>query len=118
MDLYEMGNDIPELFEGYIEGKRRTGRTTLLMETLTKDDAVLCLSHMMRNHLAADMEFKEVDFPVSNIYVVPNLNRIKDHCLRINRRIEGKLYLDHTLVEHIYRKAIEDAAKFIDYLEL
>lgn len=85
---------------------RRTGRTTRMLEQLKDGDRVLCSNQGSARDIksrAQRMGLKIRCVHVSDFHGIANLGPV-----------DGKTYLDHTMVERLYEIAIINTQKEID----
>lgn len=108
MDFFGIGNAVKAAAQVYFNCACRTGRTTALIKSLKPGDRVYFsnyeMSHWFKRRLKAD-GVEGVECEVWN-----------DHAVKLNRA-KGRAIFDHTLIEDLYKKAIDDKAKLIKRIE-
>lgn len=111
MDMFGIGNAIKASLQIIGITARQTGRTTLLVESLKDGDRVLTPTDREAARLRALIAERRVSAEV----VVVSAQRFAEYVHTTGSLPgEGRLCLDHTLVEDIYRRNIEGTEEFLD----
>ena len=109
MDFFGIGTAMRGMIGVYIQFARRTGRTTMLLQSLRPGDRVICAEVKQRQYL----EQKLQDWGIEGVEVVHIPVQMPNDLFRLGTS-KGQTIFDHSWVEKFYEQAINDAAKAID----
>lgn len=109
MDHFGIGAAIRGILRIYFQSARRTGRTTSLVESVKDGDRILFATSQEAERVRRLCRERGVTV---ECVVLENTERIRERGTS-----EGRTIFDHSVVEQLYMKAIEDVRIRIDYLE-
>ncbi|MCU8000177.1 hypothetical protein [Shewanella sp. SM95] len=108
MDIFGIGSAVKAAAEIYFNCARRSGRTTALIKTLKPGDRVYFANYEMSQWFKRRLKADGVDGVECAVW--------NDHAVKL-ARAKGRAIFDHTLIEDLYKKAIDDKAKLIKRIE-
>lgn len=111
MDIFGIGSAVKAAAEIYFNCARRSGRTTALIKALKPGDRVYFSNYEMSQWFKRHLKAEGVEGVEGVECVVWNDHAVKLKCAK------GRAIFDHTLIEDLYRKAIEEQANFIKQRE-
>lgn len=111
MDLFGIGLAMAGMARTYLQASRRSGRTTMLLDSLRAGDRVCCATRSDAEYLRRKCMQRKLDIEI--IHVPPeNAYRLLER-----ERSKGRTVFDHMWVEQFYLNAIHDCQQHIDGLQ-
>jgi hypothetical protein len=112
MDFFGIGQGVRGVMEIYFMSARRTGRTIRLVRNLNEGDRVFTHSSQEARRIkemARDRGIHQLDvIPVDR----PTMQRMHDVMFRAGKA-RGKVVIDHTLIEQIYKRELVDIGNML-----
>jgi hypothetical protein len=111
MDLFGIGNAVSCMLNIYRTSARRTGRTTMMLESLKDGDRIICARIEHKRDL--EHKLRERGLKVE-VRVIPPQST---HELRELGTPQGRTVFEHAWVEESYEDALKCHADYIDHYQ-
>jgi hypothetical protein len=115
MDYLGIGAELNAIMEVFFRAKRRTGKTTRLIDQLKDGDTVVCHSERDSRFLRRELTKHNLNVTVL-FYGEHMMHEFMRNCMAAYRT-PGKLIFSHEWLELYYTKVLQDAAYSIGRLE-
>lgn len=110
MDIFGIGTAMKSMIMTYAQASRRTGRTTVLIESLKNGDRVVFSDRAEADRVSRMC--RDRGLKINCVVIEP---REPQKLIGVGPPSKGRTIFDHTWVERFYLRKVKEAGEEIDY---